>query len=148
MPAPCLYLPEILFAGHHARSDLGLLVDEAGRVQGYADRNSVTPETRVVSLPGKALIPGLANAHSHTFQRLFRGRAESRSGGPAAGGDTFWTWREQMYRAAGFVSPDDVYEIARVTFLEMVLAGITAVGEFHYLHRDPEGNPYSGPSLC
>jgi len=80
--------------------------------------------------------------HIH-FQRLFRGRAEGR----AAGGDTFWTWREQMYRAAGFVSPEDLYDIARATFLEMVAAGITVVGEFHYLHRDFAGAAYADP-IC
>jgi len=147
MPTPCLYLPEILLAGSQPHVGTGLLVDEAGCVAGLADRDSVPPETRIVSLPGKALLPGLANAHSHTFQRLFRGRAENRSGGLSAGGDTFWTWREQMYRAAGFVSPEEIYDVARATFLEMVCAGITAVGEFHYLHRDPDGSAYSDANL-
>ncbi len=99
--------------------------------------------TQVVSLPGRALLPGLATAHSHTFQRLFRGRAEGR----AAGGDTFWTWREQMYRAAAFVTPESLYDVARATFLEMVSAGITVVGEFHYVHCDPGGFAYSEPNL-
>jgi len=138
-----LYLPDLLFAHGQAHEDRGLLVDSEGRVAGVASRETAPVGVEVISLAGKALLPGLANAHSHTFQRLFRGRAEGR----AAGGDTFWTWREQMYRAAGFVSPEDVYDVARATFLEMVCAGITVVGEFHYLHRDPQGNAYEDPNL-
>lgn len=143
MPVPCLYLPEILFAGGLVHRDLGLLVDANGLAAGYSTRDSAPPATQTILLPEKALLPGLANAHSHTFQRLFRGRAEGR----AAGGDTFWTWREQMYRAAAFVSPEDLYHVARATFLEMAGAGITVVGEFHYLHRDPQGCVYSDANL-
>jgi len=140
---PTLYLPGMLFADGQAHTGVGLMVDARGCVVGLAARDAVPPETQVVALPGRALLPGLANTHSHTFQRLFRSRAEGR----AAGGDTFWTWREQMYRAAGFVSPEDLYDVARATFLEMVCAGITVVGEFHYLHRDPAGRAYSDPNL-
>ena len=145
MTLPTLYLPEMLLpqASTRIEAGAGLLVDEQGCVAGLATPDSAPVGTRVVSLAGKVLLPGLANAHSHTFQRLFRGRAEGR----AAGGDTFWTWREQMYRAAGFVSPEDVYDIARATFLEMVAAGITVVGEFHYLHRDTAGAAYADPNL-
>jgi formimidoylglutamate deiminase len=137
------YLPEILYAEGEARAGVGLLVAPDGRVAGVLSERDLPPGTRIVSLPGRALLPGLANAHSHTFQRLFRGRAEGR----AAGGDTFWTWREQMYRAAAFVSPESLYDVARATFLEMAVSGITVVGEFHYLHRDPQGHAYSEPNL-
>jgi len=147
MPLPTLYLPEMMLSEVHrqtkAQAGVGLLVDAHGMVIGLATEDTVPAGTQVVRLPGRALLPGLANAHSHTFQRLFRGRAEGR----AAGGDTFWTWREQMYRAAGFVSPEDLYDVARATFLEMVAAGITVVGEFHYLHRDPSGEAYDDPNL-
>ena len=143
MHSHLLYLPELLFAEGRACADTGLLVNADGLVAGLATQETAPPDTEVVPLSGKALLPGLANAHSHTFQRLFRGRAEGR----AAGGDTFWTWREQMYRAAAFVSPDELYDVARATFLEMACTGITAVGEFHYLHRDPEGNAYDEPNL-
>lgn len=143
MPSPILYLPELLLAEGQVHADLGLLVDASGLVAGLVERDEAPVDTKLVPMPGKALLPGLANAHSHTFQRLFRGRAEGR----AAGGDTFWTWREQMYRAASFVSPEQLYDVARATFLEMAQAGITAVGEFHYLHRDPEGRAYDDPNL-
>ncbi|WP_263357587.1 formimidoylglutamate deiminase [Acidicapsa ligni] len=140
---PSLYQPEILFAADSPYTNQGLLVDDSGTVIGVAAEQSVPTGTRRISMPGKALLPGLANAHSHTFQRLFRARAEGRRDG----GDTFWTWREQMYRAAEFVSPDDLFHVARATFLEMLHAGITVVGEFHYLHRDAKGEAYSDSNL-
>jgi formiminoglutamate deiminase len=80
-------------------------------------------------------IPGLANAHSHAFQRALRARTE---GGPGS----FWTWREQMYELAGRLDPDSYLRLARATFAEMALAGVTVVGEFHYLHHRPDGRTY------
>jgi formimidoylglutamate deiminase len=134
---PRLFLPDLIFAEGRAHEGAGLLVSEAGLVMGVVCPEDAA-DAAVVRMMGKALLPGLANAHSHTFQRLFRARAEGR----ISGGDTFWTWREQMYRAAGFVSPEDVYDVALATFLEMLGAGITVVGEFHYLHNDRDGRPY------
>jgi formiminoglutamate deiminase len=89
-------------------------------------------------LPGLTL-PGFANAHSHAFQRALRGRTQSGSG-------SFWTWREQMYALAGTIDPDSYFALARATFGEMALAGVTAVGEFHYLHHGPGGVPYDDPN--
>lgn len=91
-----------------------------------------------------ARFPGLVNVHSHTFQRAIRGRTEQRT---SAGRDNFWTWREAMYRAANLLSPDDIYDVARMAFLEMALSGITTVGEFHYLHHAPDGTPYADRNL-
>ncbi len=139
---PQLFLPDLLFADGRAHQATGLLVCDDGNVLGYAESTAIPPTTEVVRLPGKALLPGLANAHSHAFQRLFRARAEGR----AVGGDTFWAWREQMYRAAALLAPPDLYDVARAAFLEMLLSGITVVGEFHYLHNDPEGQPYADPN--
>ncbi len=84
-------------------------------------------------------IPGLANAHSHAFHRALRGRTQAERG-------SFWTWREQMYALAERVDPDTYLALARATFAEMALAGITAVGEFHYLHHRPGGDPYDDPN--
>jgi formimidoylglutamate deiminase len=98
----------------------------------------------VVALPGRALLPGMVTAHSHAFQRAIRGRTEHRS--PAHQHDDFWTWREAMYAAAQRLDPEGLYRVSKFCFLEMVSAGITAVGEFHYLHRDPEGRPYDDPN--
>jgi formiminoglutamate deiminase len=84
-------------------------------------------------------LPGLANVHSHAFQRVLRGRTQRRRG-------TFWTWREAMYDAAAELTPDSYLELATATFREMALAGITLVGEFHYVHHQPDGTPYDEPN--
>ena len=84
-------------------------------------------------------IPGLANAHSHAFHRALRSRTQADRG-------TFWTWRELMYRAAERLQPDSYHRLARATFAEMALAGVTCVGEFHYLHHQPDGTPYADPN--
>ncbi len=84
-------------------------------------------------------IPGMANAHSHAFQRALRGRTQ-------AGRGDFWTWRSGMYEIADRVDPDNYLALARATFGEMALAGITTVGEFHYLHHGPGGARYEDPN--
>jgi formimidoylglutamate deiminase len=83
-------------------------------------------------------VPGMANVHSHAHQRLMQGLAER--AGPGA--DSFWTWREVMYGFALKLSPDDLEAVAAQTYMEMLLAGFTAVGEFQYLHHQPDGTPY------
>jgi formimidoylglutamate deiminase len=138
-----LYLPELLYcAGGRFRSGVGLLVDEDGKILKAAERSEM-PGCRVVDLPGKALLPAFVNTHSHSFQRLIRGKAESRT----TAGKNFWSWRETMYHAAANLDPDELYDVARMTFLEMALAGTATVGEFHYLHRAPDGRPYEDPNL-
>ena len=82
------------------------------------------------------VIPGLANAHSHCFQRALRGRTQQARG-------SFWTWREQMYDLARSLEPDSMLALARATFGEMALAGVTLVGEFHYLHHASGGTTYA-----
>jgi formiminoglutamate deiminase len=82
------------------------------------------------------VLPGLANAHSHAFHRVLRGRTHG-------GGGSFWTWRRQMYAVAATLDPDRYLALARAVFAEMMLAGYTVVGEFHYLHHAPGGRPYA-----
>jgi formiminoglutamate deiminase len=84
-------------------------------------------------------VPGLADAHSHAFHRALRGRVQADRG-------TFWTWRSRMYEVAARLDPDTYYALARAVYAEMVLAGISCVGEFHYLHHGPSGTPYSEPN--
>lgn len=84
-------------------------------------------------------LPGMANTHSHAFHRALRGRTQTERG-------TFWTWRDQMYALAGELDPDTYYELAKATFREMVAAGYTSVGEFHYLHHRPDGKKYDDPN--
>jgi formimidoylglutamate deiminase len=89
-------------------------------------------------------IPGMASLHSHAFQRGMAGLAETR--GDTRGGDTadtFWTWRETMYRFALEMTPDDVESVATLLYVEMLEQGYTRVGEFHYLHHDRDGAPYA-----
>lgn len=88
-----------------------------------------------------ALLPGLVDAHSHAFQRGFAGLAEQRSEAK----DTFWSWRDRMYRAALRITPDQLRAIAAMLYLELVQGGYTHACEFHYLHRDPQGHPYADP---
>lgn len=80
-----------------------------------------------------------ANCHSHACHRALRGRTH-------AGGGTFWTWREQMYALAAVLDPDLLHDLAKATYAEMALAGISTVGEFHYLHHGPDGTPYDDPN--
>ena len=86
-------------------------------------------------------LPGLPNLHSHAFQRAIAGLTERR--GPAQ--DSFWTWRERMYRFVERIDPDQVEAVSALAFAEMLEAGFTRVGEFHYLHHDKSGVPFSDP---
>ncbi|UGY13295.1 formimidoylglutamate deiminase [Bradyrhizobium septentrionale] len=87
-------------------------------------------------------VPGLASLHSHAFQRGMAGLAELRGDTT----DTFWTWRETMYRFALAITPDDVAAVATLLYVEMLERGFTRVGEFHYLHHDRDGSPYANPA--
>lgn len=94
-------------------------------------------------MSAKAAIPGMPNAHSHAFQRALRGRAE-RPGG--SGRDDFWTWRTEMFRLADALDPATMRMVAEDTYAEMVGAGYSVVGEFHYVHHQPDGTPYAEPN--
>ena len=118
----------------------GVLIEAAGTLF-----RSVTPDVPPEVVPPGTerlrglTLPGLANAHSHAFHRALRGITE-------AGPGTFWTWRERMYQVAGRLAPDSYLELARAAYAEMALAGVTCVGEFHYLHHGPGGSPYADPN--
>lgn len=83
-------------------------------------------------------MPGLATAHSHTFQRALRGRTQRRT----SAANSFWSWRGLMYELAEKLDPDDIFNISRFAFVELAMSGVTAVGEFHYVHHGPGGQPY------
>ena len=154
------WVPEFIYAGNRFETNRALVCDAGGSVVKIVEANSLTGEKRI-NLPRRALLPGMVNAHSHAFQRVIRGKTEYRSfsGGlppPGSGSrptlnrqdrDSFWTWRELMYSAATRLTPEDIYDASRMAFLEMALSGITAVGEFHYLHHAPDGSPYDDPNL-
>jgi formiminoglutamate deiminase len=121
--------------GDRAEADVVLEVD-GDRLA--AVRPGAEPPADAERLPGLTL-PGMANGHSHAFHRALRGRTH-RSGG------TFWTWREDMYAVAAALTPDSYRALARAAFAEMAMAGITTVGEFHYLHHGPGGTRYADPN--
>jgi formiminoglutamate deiminase len=113
-------------------------------IEAEGDRfTSVTPGARDVPAAATRLtglvLPGLANAHSHAFHRALRGITQASRG-------TFWTWRERMYEVAGRLDPDSYLALARAVYGEMALAGVSCVGEFHYLHHGPGGVPYADPN--
>jgi len=118
---------------------------EQGVVLVIDDGTIVSVTTGVAACPSDArrrdgvTIPGLLNAHSHVFHRALRARTQRGEG-------SFWTWREQMYEVAARLDPDSLHAIARATYGEMVLAGITTVCEFHYVHHDVDGRRYADPN--
>ena len=129
------YWCELVWTGDRLEHDV-LIEAEGERIVRVTPSAGPVPDaTRLDGL----VIPGFANAHSHAFQRALRGRAQ-------AGRGSFWTWREEMYRLAETLDPESYGRLARATFAEMALAGITTVGEFHYLHHGPGGTPYSDPN--
>ena len=118
----------------------GLARDVTFEVVGgrFTGVSAESPRGDAQVLPG-VVLPGLANAHSHAFHRALRGRTHD-------GGGTFWTWRERMYAVAARLDPDSYLALATATYAEMALAGITTVGEFHYLHHAPGGVSYGDPN--
>jgi cytosine/adenosine deaminase-related metal-dependent hydrolase len=126
------YLADYAWLGGD-RVDVDVHIEVDGdRIRAVTPGASTAGATRLRGLT----IPGMANAHSHAFHRALRGRTHR-------GGGTFWSWREDMYAVASRLTPDSYFDLARATYAEMALAGITAVGEFHYLHHGPDGRPYA-----
>ena len=118
--------------------EAGVVVEVEGGGIARVGRGAASAPPGSIRLGGLT-IPGLANAHSHAFQRALRGRTHSGAG-------DFWSWREAMYELARRLDPDRCHALARATFAEMALAGITCVGEFHYLHHGPGGASYEDPN--
>ncbi|MCA9571302.1 MAG: formimidoylglutamate deiminase, partial [Myxococcales bacterium] len=123
--------PKGLRRGTTVRVHAGVIIELAD-----AARHPEVPVQR-----GTLLLPGFVNAHSHAFQRAFRGHVQWTSH-PA---DDFWTWRDRMYAVARGLDPDGVEAVSALAFLEMAEAGFTTVGEFHYLHNQADGTPYADP---
>jgi formimidoylglutamate deiminase len=89
----------------------------------------------------RIVVPGIATAHSHAFQRALRGRTQR------AGRASFWSWRGLMYQLAQALTPESIYALSRFAFVELARAGVTAVGEFHYVHHQPGGAPYDDRTI-
>ena len=127
-----VYLPEGWVADHV------LEFDDAGEI------SDVRPRRDSDTFPQAhgPVIPGLANLHSHAFQRAMVGLTQQ--AGPD--GDDFWSWRQAVYRFVPHLTPEDVETIATQLYIDMLKSGYTAVGEFHYLHHGPDGAPYAAPA--
>jgi formimidoylglutamate deiminase len=110
--------------------------EEDGRIESILMGQDSATQRGVVQVG--ILLPAMANLHSHSFQRAMAGRTEFR----AEGRDSFWTWRELMYRFTAALTPDQIEAIANLVFMEMLEAGYASVGEFHYLHHLPGGTAY------
>lgn len=136
------WLADFIYTGGAFEAGVAMFVNPSGRITRFS--RETADLQKAVALPHRAILPGLVNVHSHAFQRVLRGRTEHRT---AASRDTFWTWRVAMYQAANLLSPEDMYRVARMAFLEMLLSGITTVGEFHYVHHATGGDAYQDRNL-
>src|SRR2546423_1739691 len=132
---PALFAADALLATGWAR-DVVLEWDDGGIFTRVAAAAIAPTGCAHASGP---VIPGVTNVHSHAFQRAMAGLAVFR-GHPT---DDFWTWREEMYRLVERLEPEDIEAISEHLYVEMLKHGYTSVAEFHYLHNDPNGEPYA-----
>lgn len=123
---------DLVWTGAGFEPDVDVTIGADGRIEAVGE----VDEEPTRRLAGRALIPGFVNAHSHAFQRALRGRGETFP----EGAGSFWAWREAMYGLVESIDRDRLFEVSLAAFSEMRDAGITAVGEFHYLHHDREGD--------
>lgn len=138
--------PDYIYTPHGIERDMLITITNEGRIatidkQDYETLSTITPDL-LTRLPNTLLLPGFVNAHSHVFQRALRGHTHR----PLSAHDSFWTWRRAMYAEAQRLTPDNLYESALRTYREMRSAGYTTVGEFHYVHHQPDGKPYDNPN--
>ncbi|CAN5752946.1 formimidoylglutamate deiminase [soil metagenome] len=137
VPETGAYLCEMAWlGGQHAERNVLINVD--GERITNVEIGGGRPTDSSVTLPGLTL-PAFANSHSHAFHRALRARTHRGAG-------SFWAWREAMYKVAASLDPDRYFHLARAVYAEMALAGVSAVGEFHYLHHGPDGMPYDDPN--
>ncbi len=135
--------PEYVYTSQGLQSDMLVAIDDEGRIVSIARQGEQqTTENEIEYLPGLALLPGFVNVNSHVFQRALRGHTHR----PLSQHDTFWTWRNAMYAEAQLLTPERLYASAVQTYREMLAAGYTTVGEFHYVHHHPDGQPYAAPN--
>jgi len=135
-----LHCPSALLPDGWA-NDVLLDVGSDGTIRGVKPESEPEGAERLAG----PVVPGMANLHSHAFQYAMAGRTEHRGTEAGSGGDNFWSWRALMYRFVERLTPDDIDAIATQLYVTMLKAGYTAVGEFHYLHRQPDGAPYADP---
>src|SRR6266700_4004533 len=138
--------PEYVYTPQGLQTDTILSISDDGRIASISQKNvgaqCIAP-SETLFLPSVALLPGFVNTHSHVFQRALRGHTHR----PLSKQDTFWTWRRAMYAEAQKLNPDLLYKNALTTYHEMLEAGYTSVGEFHYVHHQFDGQPYADPNV-
>ncbi len=139
MNRPATLFAETALLGDAVRERVRIAVDADGMIASVQPDMGKQPGDECLS---GLVVPGIANLHSHAFQRAMAGMAER--AGPE--GDNFWRWREVMYRFLAVLSPDDIEAIAAQLYAECLLHGYTSVAEFHYLHNAPDGTPYDNPA--
>ena len=137
-PAGSLFAEHALLPGGWAR-DVLLQWDAAGRLLSTEAGAAAGAAPRAAG----PVVPGMPNLHSHAFQRAFAGLTEYRAQNPDGGQDSFWSWRNLMYRFAAQITPESLEAIATWLYVEMLEAGYTSVCEFHYVHHDQGGRPYA-----
>jgi formimidoylglutamate deiminase len=136
--------PDYVYTPQGLQANMIISISDAGYIEEIKNSGErLIAPSEIEILADIALLPGFVNAHSHVFQRALRGHTHR----PLSRQDTFWTWRRAMYAAAQRLNPDLLYEQAVNTYREMLAAGYTSVGEFHYVHHQPDGQPYADPNV-
>jgi formimidoylglutamate deiminase len=138
--------PDYVYTPQGLQANMIVSISDDGRIASLSQQNvgaQFIAPSEISSLPGIALLPGFVNTHSHVFQRALRGHTHR----PLSKQDTFWTWRRAMYAEAQKLNPDLLYKNALTTYHEMLVAGYTSVGEFHYVHHQLDGQPYADPNV-
>jgi formimidoylglutamate deiminase len=135
MPEATILQADLTYLDDRFVRDVRIAIDEHGIITAVGDLTDAPTKT----LPRAAIVPGMINAHSHAFQRGLRGLGETFP----QGAGSFWTWREQMYKLVQAMGEQQMYDLSHRAFTEMRHAGITTVGEFHYLHHDETNRGYS-----
>ena len=138
-------VPEYVYTPQGLQANMIISISDDGHIASISQQNAGTQyisPSEIKSLDGVALLPGFVNAHSHVFQRALRGHTHR----PLSKQDSFWTWRRAMYAEAQKLNPDLLYAHALKTYREMLAAGYTSVGEFHYVHHQSGGQPYADPN--
>lgn len=136
-----IFAPQALLPDGWADNVL-IEIDKDGWIVGVDSFKASPPAAGTAEIVSGPLIPGMPNVHSHAFQRAMAGLAERASGKK----DNFWSWRETMYRFLALLAPEDMEALAAHVYVEMLKAGYTSVGEFHYIHHDTNGKPYADPA--
>ena len=139
-------LPDYVYTPLGLQSNMLVSITDDGRIDSISHQNAGTQSiapSEILTLHGVALLPGFVNTHSHVFQRALRGHTHR----PLSKQDTFWTWRRAMYVEAQKLNPDLLYTNTLMAYREMLAAGYTSVGEFHYVHHQLNGQPYADSNI-